>query len=55
MLKIIVAILVVGCGSEIKIRDSEHKIIFEMCDKETFPDLLERKQCIERIIDILDQ
>jgi hypothetical protein len=44
----------IGCGTEVKVRDSEHRVVFEVCDKETFPDPEARRQCIGKIIDLLD-
>ena len=54
MLRILVSMMLIGCGTEIKVEDSEHRIIFEICDKETFPDPVERRQCIGKVLDLLD-
>lgn len=54
-MKYILALALIGCGAEIEIQDSEHKISLEFCDKEAFPEPEERRRCIERILDILEQ
>ena len=54
MLKTMVAILLVSCGAEIKVQDSEHRIIFELCDKEAFPEPEARRRCVEQVLDLLD-
>ena len=46
--------LLFSCGS-IDVRDSRHEIeIKNFCDEKTFPNPVERRACVEKLLDILD-
>ena len=54
MLILLIALVLGSCGMDVDVSDSQHRVTFEVCDKETWPVLEERQACIKRVLDILD-
>ena len=56
LLTITIALILSSCGDmDVNVSDSEHRVIIEnLCDKETFPIVEERKQCILDLLEVLN-